>query len=139
MPNNCLHSDSHKGHGFCYSQKTVPLMASGEAGVELNRFAVEGGSTFLCTAFIKFFYEKTLKREWKFFELACPQKVRKLPVVLTSEEVRSILDLIRNPVPRVALTVIYSCGLRLSEGVNLLTQKSLNTLNTALSNLLPDH
>ena len=73
---------------------------------------------YLCG--IKFFYEKTLKREWKFFELACPQKVRKLPVVLTSEEVRSILDLIRNPVPRVALTVIYSCGLRLSEGVNLL-------------------
>jgi integrase/recombinase XerD len=69
---------------------------------------------------IKFFYEKTLKREWKFFELACPRKIRKLPVVLTSDEVQTILDLVRNPVPRVALTMIYSCGLRLSEGVNLL-------------------
>jgi len=33
--NNRLHSDNHKRHGFCYSQKAMPLMAAGEAGVRI--------------------------------------------------------------------------------------------------------
>ncbi len=44
---------------------------------------------------IKFFYEKTLKREWKFFDLACPKKERKLPIVLSQDEVHTILDCMR--------------------------------------------
>ena len=68
---------------------------------------------------IKFFYEKTLKRQWPFFELARPGKTKKLPVVLSKKEVIAILSKVRKPSIRVALTVIYACGLRLSEAVNL--------------------
>lgn len=71
---------------------------------------------------IKFFFEKTLNREWKIFDLARPKKIKKLPVVLSKDEVRTILDHVYKPVPRVALTVIYSCGLRSSEGKNLLVK-----------------
>lgn len=71
---------------------------------------------------IKFFFEKTLHRKWHFFELAHPQKRKKLPVVLSKDEVSAILANVYKPVPRVALTVIYSCGLRLSEGRNLRVQ-----------------
>jgi integrase/recombinase XerD len=71
---------------------------------------------------IKFFFEKTLKREWLIFNLVRPQKRTKLPVVLSSVEVKRILSLVQNPMVRMALTVIYACGLRLSEGVHLKVQ-----------------
>ena len=68
---------------------------------------------------IKFFYETTLKREWKVFGLVRPAPTKKLPVVLSREEVLCILALIQKPIPKMALTTIYACGLRISEGVRL--------------------
>ncbi len=68
---------------------------------------------------IKFFYEMTLGRKWPLFKLIRPKKSVKLPVVLTSEEIARLLRAIRNPTARMCLTLIYSCGLRLSEGTNL--------------------
>lgn len=75
---------------------------------------------------IKFFYEKTLGRQWPVFELVRPRRAKKLPVVLSREEVRTILKLVRQPVPRMALTIMYACGLRISEGVRL----SINDIDT---------
>ena len=71
---------------------------------------------------IKFFFERTIKREWLIFDLVRPKKRNKLPVILSSGEVKHILSLIQNPVIRMALTVIYACGLRLSEGLHLKVQ-----------------
>jgi integrase/recombinase XerD len=71
---------------------------------------------------IKFFFEKTLKREWLIFNLVRPKKRTKLPVVLSPDEVKHILPLVKTPAVRMALTVIYACGLRLSEGLNLKAQ-----------------
>jgi integrase/recombinase XerD len=71
---------------------------------------------------IKFLFEKTLKREWIIFNLIRPQKRKKLPVVLSPEETRHLLSLIRMPKSRMALTVIYACGLRLNEGLHLRIQ-----------------
>lgn len=68
---------------------------------------------------IKFFYEKTLERPWPVFKLIRPKKRMKLPEVLGLEEVRELLSLVRKPLYRMALTTIYSCGLRLSEGTGL--------------------
>ena len=71
---------------------------------------------------IKFFFEKTLKREWLIFNLVRPKKRKKLPVVLSPEEVKRILSLVKTPTVRMALTVIYAGGLRLSEGLALKVQ-----------------
>ncbi|MCG2720577.1 MAG: site-specific integrase [Thermodesulfovibrionales bacterium] len=71
---------------------------------------------------IKFFFEKTLKREWLIFNLVRPKKRTKLPVVLSPDEVKRILSLVKTPTVRMALTVIYACGLRLSEGLALKVQ-----------------
>ena len=71
---------------------------------------------------IKFFFEKTLKREWLIFNLVRPKKRKKLPVVLSPDEVKRILSLVKTPTVRMALTVIYACGLRLSEGLALKVQ-----------------
>jgi integrase/recombinase XerD len=75
-------------------------------------------TTHLCA--IKFFFETTLGRQWRFFELVRPTKRRKLPVVLSPEETRRLLAAVQKPIPRMALRTIYSCGLRLSEGTHLL-------------------
>ena len=71
---------------------------------------------------IRFFFEKTLKREWLIFNLVRPKKRKKLPVVLSPDEVKQILSLVQTSAVRMALTVIYACGLRLSEGLNLKAQ-----------------
>ncbi len=68
---------------------------------------------------IKFFYEYTLHRDWPTLSFVRPPKERKLPVVLSPEEVSRILGCLRQPHYRVCLTLIYSCGLRLQEGVQL--------------------
>ena len=72
---------------------------------------------YLCG--IKFFFETTLKREWTVFKLVRPAPSHKLPPVLSREEVRAILGLVRKPITRMVLTLIYCCGLRLSEGARL--------------------
>jgi integrase/recombinase XerD len=68
---------------------------------------------------IKFFFEKTLNRNWATFGLLRAPREKKLPVILSPEEVRQILSRLRLPRYKVCLTTIYSCGLRLQEGTNL--------------------
>lgn len=68
---------------------------------------------------IKFFFTKTLQRQWAFLDLVRPAKSKKLPVVLAQDEVRTILGGIRNPVVRMALRLIYLCGLRVSEAARM--------------------
>lgn len=68
---------------------------------------------------LKFFFERTLAKEWTTFNLVRPAPEKKLPVILSREEVRQILSLIRLPRYRVCLSTIYACGLRLQEGTNL--------------------
>ncbi len=68
---------------------------------------------------IKFFYERTLQRQWATLALVRPQREKKLPVVLSVEEVRQILARVRRWRYRVCLSMIYACGLRLQEGLHL--------------------
>jgi site-specific recombinase XerD len=68
---------------------------------------------------VKFFFERTLKRDWTALDLIRPRPVKKLPVVLSRDEVRRILAEVHTPVYRTCLTTIYSCGLRLLEGAHL--------------------
>jgi site-specific recombinase XerD len=68
---------------------------------------------------IKFFFERTLGRQWPTLDLIRPGKEHKLPAVLTRQEVHHVLSEVHIPVYHVCLTTIYSCGLRLMEGVQL--------------------
>jgi integrase/recombinase XerD len=74
---------------------------------------------YLCG--IKFFYETTLKKKLNILDIVRPRPTKRLPVVLSQEEVRTILKLVKRPLYRMALTIIYACGLRISEGVRLTT------------------
>jgi site-specific recombinase XerD len=68
---------------------------------------------------IKFLYEVTLHKDWPVLDLVRPSKEHKLPPVLSHQEVARVLSAVRVPVYRCCLTTIYSCGLRLNEGVHL--------------------
>jgi integrase/recombinase XerD len=68
---------------------------------------------------IKFFYTHTLQREWTTLTFVRPPREKKLPVILTPAEVRTILACVRRPRYRVCLSTIYACGLRLQEGTHL--------------------
>lgn len=68
---------------------------------------------------LRFFYEHTLHRRWTILDAARPKHERKLPVVLSRDEVWRVLAAVRTPAYRVCLTTIYACGLRLLEGLHL--------------------
>ena len=71
---------------------------------------------------IKFLYQNTLGRQWRFLTLARVSPERKLPIILSRGEVWSLLDLVRRDKPRMSLTLMYTCGLRVSEAVHLRLQ-----------------
>ena len=77
-------------------------------------------SIIVAVAALRFFYTVTLKRPWVVEEdIPAGKQAKKLPVVLSREEVARFLDAIDNLKYRVILTVCYAAGLRISEAVRL--------------------
>lgn len=70
---------------------------------------------------LRFFFSATLDRKLQVFDVLRVRKTRKLPVVLSQPEVRTVLSVVREPVRRMALATIYALGLRLNEGLSLQT------------------
>ncbi len=68
---------------------------------------------------LKFLYRYTLQQTWPTLAFAKAEREKKLPVVLSREEVQRVLSQVRKVHYRVCLGTIYSCGLRLNEGLNL--------------------
>lgn len=64
-------------------------------------------------------FEQTLHRDWTTLRCVRAPREKKLPVILSFEEVRRILGCVRLPRDRVCLSTIDSCGLRLQEGTQL--------------------
>ena len=78
-------------------------------------------STLTCVKCgIQFFYTQVIPRpDWTIFrEFKCGKRNDRRPS-LTVDEVWNVLDRIRTPHNRAALTLIYLCGLRISECVHL--------------------
>jgi site-specific recombinase XerD len=80
---------------------------------------VSGGTYAVALYGIKFIYRYTLRRAWRTLELARAPQNKKLPVVLSTDEVRRVLQCVRRLHYRACLSTIYSCGLRIQEGVHL--------------------
>lgn len=70
-------------------------------------------------AALRFFFNDYLERGWKLFDLVRVPQRRRLPLVLTQEEVRRLLATVREARFRVPLELIYTCGLRISEALHL--------------------
>lgn len=70
-------------------------------------------------AAIKFLYRRTLGRNWRLLQIRGSRTNKRLPIVLSRDEMWSLLNLVRRPKPRMCLMLMYTCGLRVSEAVNL--------------------
>jgi site-specific recombinase XerD len=68
---------------------------------------------------LKFFYQTTLGRDWDALKIPRSRREKKLPIVLSREEVGAVLDSVRNLKYRTILMTIYSGGLRLGEALSL--------------------
>jgi len=67
---------------------------------------------------LKFYYGTILKRKF-LYEIKRPRKDKKLPVVLSKEEVAKILSSVDNIKHKAILMLVYSAGLRVGEVVRL--------------------
>jgi integrase/recombinase XerD len=68
---------------------------------------------------IKFYFEKVLKRPVIHDLYKRPRNEKRLPAILSEEEVSRILVALNNLKHKTILTVIYSSGIRLNEVINL--------------------
>ena len=68
---------------------------------------------------IKYYYEKVLGGQRKFYFIDRPNKEKTLPSVLSTQEVIDILKQTENIKHKAILMTIYSAGLRISESINL--------------------
>lgn len=72
----------------------------------------------LCLNAIKFFYREVLKVPQK-IDLKFAKRSKKLPIVLSREEVKNIIDTIKNPKHKLIISLAYGAGLRISEVISL--------------------
>jgi len=68
---------------------------------------------------LRFFYAHVLQRPNFVPHVPFARKPRKLPVILSPDEVRRLLAAVANPRDRLMLRLAYGCGLRLSELLHL--------------------
>jgi site-specific recombinase XerD len=66
-------------------------------------------------AALRFFYIKTLKKAWSVEDTPYPRKTRRLPTILSQEEVARLIDAARPPLHRTLLMTLYATGLRRAE------------------------
>lgn len=86
---------------------------------ELLRLGVSESLLMQAVAAMKFFYNKTLQRDWQIQPIAFPKRPKRLPVVLTLEEVSRLLAVAYPAKMRMLFTTMYGCGLRVSEATRL--------------------
>lgn len=80
--------------------------------------SLKPSSINLSISALRFFYVDVLKKDF-FNEIKRPKKEEKLPVVLSKDEVRSILDGTRNKKHKTLIELLYGTGIRVSEAINL--------------------
>jgi len=85
-----------------------------------NEKKLSTGSITIAISALRFLYGVTLKKDWSFRDLIpAPKAPKKLPVILSPEEVLQFLDCVRSRKHRAILTTCYAAGLRISEAVAL--------------------
>jgi integrase/recombinase XerD len=70
-------------------------------------------------AALRFFYIKTLRRAWSIADTPYPKKTRRLPTILSQEEVAQLLHAARTPGQRILLMTLYATGARNAELTHL--------------------
>jgi len=105
-----------------------PKTAAEEVGNDIQRFVSEyilkRGLSYsyqnqLVNA-LKIFYREIMKQELQYEQVRRPRPEHKLPNVLSKDEVKKVLEALRNNKHKTMLSLIYACGLRRGELLNIL-------------------
>jgi site-specific recombinase XerD len=77
------------------------------------------GSLVIASSAIKFFYSHTAPRDWPTLQRLRVRKEKRLPDVLSVDEVRRLIAAVRTAHNQAYFWTVYSLGLRLEEGLHL--------------------
>jgi len=108
----------------CHFGKSPDLLGPPEIRTYLLHLTQErclaASSVIVTVSALRFFYTVTLKRPWVVEDdIPAGRQAKKLPVVLSQEEVARFLGAVDNLKHRIILTICYATGLRISEAVRL--------------------
>jgi len=84
-----------------------------------NRRHYSNSTLGIAHAALTFFYAHTCPRDMPFLRIFRHRRDKTLPVVLSREEVRAALARVKDVRYHACLALIYSCGLRVGEAVNV--------------------
>jgi integrase/recombinase XerD len=84
---------------------------------------------------LRFFYIHTLNRKIPMERIPFPRRERKLPLIMSREEVKALLEAPRNLRHRTLLAILYGCGLRVAE----VTQLKVSDIDSARNALRVRH
>lgn len=73
----------------------------------------------LAVAALRFFFVKTLRRDYPPDYLPYPKQPKRLPTILSQDEVRRLIDSAQNLYHRALLVTLYATGMRRAEVANL--------------------
>jgi integrase/recombinase XerD len=80
---------------------------------------LSSGTVGIRLAALRFFYTKTLRRNWSIADTPYPKRTHRLPTILSQEEVAQLIDAARTPGERILLMTLYATGVRRSELTHL--------------------
>lgn len=75
-------------------------------------------STILFLSAIKYAYTNILKKD-PTLSIKRPKREKRLPTVLTKEEIKILLDVFDTKKSKLMISLMYACGMRVSELINL--------------------
>ena len=103
------------------SKKSPKYVTGQDIRAFLEHLADQGKSAStinIAHSALKFYFEKILRRRF-FGQIPHVKKDKKLPEILSREEIQQILAAIQNPKHRLVMATMYCAGLRVSELVKL--------------------
>jgi site-specific recombinase XerD len=65
---------------------------------------------------LKYFFREILKER---LDIPNPKRNKKIPIILTKDEIKKMIDITSNIKHKLILKVLYGCGLRVNEVINL--------------------
>ncbi len=85
----------------------------------LNEKKLSPSSLNVTVSALRFLYHVTLQRDWDIQVIPYARRPKKLPVVLSRDEVAAFFEVVRNLKYRTVLMTMYAAGLRVSEVTRL--------------------
>ena len=104
-----------------FIKKSADEVRSTDIKIYLNYLkdkGLSGNAISHVVSALKFYYEQVLGRKL-FYGIRYPRREKRLPTVLTKEEIKKMIDSLRNRKHKLLIKIVYGSGLRVSEVVKL--------------------